>query len=138
MDEDINNPPRTKTKKKSNEQQPRERYENGDPTVGTLGEPIGRYEFLVEYGNPKPTQPKMITKECAPPSYQPPPPYQPPDAPIANTPPLRPYYHEALKLINLKEKIEMPKIKEIFAFSPSSSNYTDQFPPLKPFEIPII
>ncbi|KAI0512402.1 hypothetical protein KFK09_013041 [Dendrobium nobile] len=40
---------RKKTGKKSHQQVLWERYENGDPTVGPLGEPSGKFDYIVEY-----------------------------------------------------------------------------------------
>ncbi|XP_020574841.1 uncharacterized protein LOC110020902 [Phalaenopsis equestris] len=40
---------RNRTGRKSYQQVLRQRYENGDPTVGPLGQPSGKFDYLVEY-----------------------------------------------------------------------------------------
>ncbi|KAJ9547112.1 hypothetical protein OSB04_019655 [Centaurea solstitialis] len=43
-------------KKKRSQQKLKERYESGDPTIGLLGEPLGKFDYYVRYGDtPVPT-----------------------------------------------------------------------------------
>ncbi|KAK1424279.1 hypothetical protein QVD17_19604 [Tagetes erecta] len=60
-------------KKKGSQFTLKQRYEAGDPTVGLLGEPSGKFDYYVLYGDSKP-KPK-------PPKPSPPPPLKHPPTP---------------------------------------------------------
>ncbi|GKC46102.1 hypothetical protein Tco_1063824, partial [Tanacetum coccineum] len=69
------------------------RYEKGDPTVGLLGEPLGKFDYYVLYLKAEPSQPP------SPPHKTPPSPHKPP--PTSPPPPkLSPYNQKALSILH--------------------------------------
>nr|GFC54768.1 putative zinc finger, CCHC-type [Tanacetum cinerariifolium] len=65
IDDDDEDLPR---KQKSLQQKLKRRYEKGDPTVGLLGEPSGKFDYYVLYPKAEPSQPPSPHK---PPSQPP-------------------------------------------------------------------
>ncbi|GKE13877.1 hypothetical protein Tco_1421454 [Tanacetum coccineum] len=59
-------------KQKSSQQNLKRRYEKGDPIVGLLGEPSGKFDYYVLYPKAEPSQP------LSPPHKTPPSPHKPP------------------------------------------------------------
>nr|GEW47674.1 reverse transcriptase domain, viral movement protein [Tanacetum cinerariifolium] len=59
-------------KRKSLQQKLKKRYEKGDPTVGLLGEPLGKFDYYVLYPKAEPSQPPSPHKP--PPTITSPPP----------------------------------------------------------------
>nr|GEZ30808.1 putative zinc finger, CCHC-type [Tanacetum cinerariifolium] len=74
-------------KRKSSQQKLKRRYEKGDPTVGFLEEPLGKFDYYVLYPKAEPIQPPSPS--------QPPSPHKPP--PTITPPP-------PLKVTDVKEK----------------------------------
>nr|GFA73144.1 putative zinc finger, CCHC-type [Tanacetum cinerariifolium] len=54
IDDDDEDLPR---KRKSSQKKLKRRYEKGDPTVGLLGEPSGKFDYYVLYPKAKPSKP---------------------------------------------------------------------------------
>ena len=77
-------------KRKSSQRKLQQRYENGDPTVSLLGEPSGKFDFYVIYGDKPLSQPSPKSKTPTPCK---------PNKPL---PRLLPYYEKALKYLNPK------------------------------------
>nr|GEW29904.1 putative zinc finger, CCHC-type [Tanacetum cinerariifolium] len=67
-------------KRKSSQQKLKRRYEKGDPTVGFLEEPSGKFDYYVLYPKAEPIQPPSPS--------QPPSPHKPPST-ITPPPPLK-------------------------------------------------
>lgn len=44
-----------------------QRYLDGDPTVGPLGEDDGKFQYIISYGTPKPIKVNPPSKTCQPP-----------------------------------------------------------------------
>ncbi|GJV21390.1 hypothetical protein Tco_1370410 [Tanacetum coccineum] len=66
-------------KRKSSQQKLKRRYEKGDPIVGLLGEPSGKFDYYVLYQKTEPSQPP------SPPHMPPTSPHKPPS--ISTSPP---------------------------------------------------
>ncbi|KAM7505351.1 hypothetical protein LguiB_004255 [Lonicera macranthoides] len=80
-----------------------ERYKAGDPTVDLLGEPSGKFNYYVTYGDkPFPT-PSPETPSC-----QPPPPPEKPETPKPTPQRLSPYAQKALKALGRPYKQYQP------------------------------
>ncbi|GKE26094.1 hypothetical protein Tco_1441478, partial [Tanacetum coccineum] len=80
-------------KQKSSQQKLKRRYEKGDPTVGLLGEPLGKFDYYVLYPKAEPSQPP------SPPHKTPPSPHKP--LPTSRPPPkLSPYNQKALSILH--------------------------------------
>nr|GEU46858.1 hypothetical protein [Tanacetum cinerariifolium] len=75
-------------KRKSSQQKLKRRYEKGDPTVGLLREPSGKFDYYVLYPKAEPNQP--------PSPRQPPSPHKPPSPPPHK---LSPYNQKALSIL---------------------------------------
>ncbi|GJS47542.1 putative zinc finger, CCHC-type containing protein [Tanacetum coccineum] len=104
-------------KRKSSQQKLKRRYEKGDPTVGLLGEPSGKFDYYVLYPKAEPSQP------LSPPQKTP---------PTSPTPPkLSPYNQKALSILH-QDPPMFPITK-----GPScsySQEYEQEFPALTAFE----
>nr|GFA17260.1 putative zinc finger, CCHC-type [Tanacetum cinerariifolium] len=109
-------------------------YEKGDPTVGLLGEPSGKFDYYVLYPKAKPSQPLSPS--------QPPYPHKPPST-ITSPPPLKlsPYNQKALSIIHQdsprkdKEVILSPVFPITKDLSCSySQEYEQEIPSLIAFE----
>ncbi|GJV11255.1 hypothetical protein Tco_1352796 [Tanacetum coccineum] len=111
-------------KRKSSQQKLKRRYEKGDPTVGLLGEPSGKFDYYVLYPKAEPSQPP------SPPHKTPPSPHKPP--PTSPPPPkLSPYNQKALSILHQDSPV-FPITKD-----PScsySQEYEQEFPALTAFE----
>ncbi|GJS28656.1 putative zinc finger, CCHC-type containing protein [Tanacetum coccineum] len=111
-------------KRKSSQQKLKRRYEKGDPTVGLLGEPSGKFDYYVLYPKAEPSQP------LSPPHKTPPSPHKPP--PTSPPPPkLSPYNQKALSILHQDSPV-FPITK-----GPScsySQEYEQEFPALTAFE----
>ncbi|GKD40284.1 hypothetical protein Tco_1260491 [Tanacetum coccineum] len=71
------------------------RYEKGDPIVGLLGEPSGKFDYYVLYPKAKPSQPP------SPPHKTPPSPHKTPPTITSPPPPkLSPYNQKALSILH--------------------------------------
>lgn len=81
----------------SQQQYLQQRYKNGDPKIGLLGEPSGKIDYYVLYSKQKKSNPDSppLDNENNWPNFPPKPP-----------PPLilQPYYHKALDLLEKKQK----------------------------------
>nr|GFB95462.1 putative zinc finger, CCHC-type [Tanacetum cinerariifolium] len=77
-------------KRKSLQQKLKRRYEKGDPTVGLLAEPSGKFDYYVLYPKAEPSQP--------PSPRQPPSPHKPPSSPPPHK--LSPYNQKALSILH--------------------------------------
>lgn len=122
-------------KKRSPQQILQDRYEAGDPKVGLLEEPSGKFDFYVLYPKKNQQLPPSIPPDDwghKPPS---PPPLMTPTPPI-----LSPYYQKALTCLYqakpTKPIAPAPQILDCCMFSPSSSTYNEHFPTLEEFELP--
>ncbi|GJW75589.1 hypothetical protein Tco_0134959 [Tanacetum coccineum] len=111
-------------KQKSSQQKLKRRYGKGDPTVGLLGEPSGKFDYYVLYLKAEPSQP------LSPPHKTPPSPHKPP--PTSPPPPkLSPYNQKALSILHQDSSV-FPITKD-----PScsySQEYEQEFPALTAFE----
>nr|GEU41980.1 putative zinc finger, CCHC-type [Tanacetum cinerariifolium] len=67
IDDDDEDLPR---KRKSSQQKLKRRYEKGDPTVGLLGEPSGKFDYYVLYTKAEPSQPPSPRKPPSPPPHK--------------------------------------------------------------------
>ncbi|GKA69217.1 putative zinc finger, CCHC-type containing protein, partial [Tanacetum coccineum] len=121
IDDDCKDLPK---KRKSSQQKLKRRYEKGDPTVGLLGEPSGKFDYYVLYPKAEPSQP------LSPPHKTPPSPHKPP--PTSPPPPkLSPYNQKALSILHQDSPV-FPITKD-----PScsySQEYEQEFPALTAFE----
>ena len=98
-----------------------------------LGEPSGKFDFYVLYrdDNPQPSPPPESCKPQPPPSK--------PE--LQKSPAFSPYYQTALKQL-AKSPAKKPMVPSkhssqpipCYMFNPSSSGYSDDFPPLDDFE----
>ncbi|KAM7480902.1 hypothetical protein LguiB_005485 [Lonicera macranthoides] len=116
-----------------------ERYEAGDTTVDLLGEPSGKFEYYVTYGDePSPTPPPEI------PSCQPPPPPAKPEPPKPTPQRLSPYTQKALKALGRPYRqyqpvspptsTQQPKPDPISCYLMSQEPSDHNFPPPKDFD----
>lgn len=116
-------------KQKSPQQILQDRYNSGDPQVGLLGEPSGKFDYYVLY--PKPTFDPIF-------------PTPPPDdwgnkLPPPQPPKISPYYQKALTCLQQAQSfapLPLPKILDYCMFTLGTSSYAEQFPPLEDFELP--
>ncbi|KAL4273873.1 hypothetical protein GQ457_13G012330 [Hibiscus cannabinus] len=112
------NPHKKKKNKKKNyiHSQLYQRWKNGDPTVGPLGEDNGKFVFLVYYG------PKRKEENFVP--VMVPPKLSPPDPPEPSS------YR---KVNPTQPKDSQKESQGICMFTPTSSSYNKIFPPLEEF-----
>ncbi|GJR07944.1 hypothetical protein Tco_0790596 [Tanacetum coccineum] len=111
-------------KQKSSQQKLKRRYEKGDPTVGLLGEPSGKFDYYVLYPKAEPSQP------LSPPHKTPPLPHKPPLT-SPRPPKLSPYNLKSLSILHQDSPV-FPITKD-----PScsySQEYEQDFPALTAFE----
>ncbi|KAK9025606.1 hypothetical protein V6N11_038467 [Hibiscus sabdariffa] len=110
-----------KKKKNSIHSQLYQRWKNGDPTVGPLGEDNGRFVFLVDYG-PRRKEENSVPRPV------------PPD-PLP--PPVQPCYKKIQKWIkkNPEKQKDSPQtnLQSICMFTPVGPSYNKEFPPLEEF-----
>ncbi|GJR02267.1 putative zinc finger, CCHC-type containing protein [Tanacetum coccineum] len=113
-------------KRKSSQQKLKRRYEKGDPIVGLLGEPSGKFNYYVLYPKADPSQPP------SPPHKTPPSPHKTPPTITSPPPPkLSPYNQKALSIL-YQDSLVFPITKD-----PScsySQEYEKEFPALTAFE----
>nr|GEX51999.1 putative zinc finger, CCHC-type [Tanacetum cinerariifolium] len=76
-------------KRKSSQQILKRRYEKGDPTVGLLGEPSGKFDYYVLYPKAEPNQPPSPSQLPSPHKPRSPPPHK-----------LSPYNQKALSILH--------------------------------------
>ena len=98
----------------------KELYDKGDPSVGLLGEPTGKFDFLVWYGKPStPVTPAVMPK----PSWSDTPEDEDPfSLPLSGPGPLRRILSEESS-IGILNSMPVPKSLE----SPSEESYDRQF-----------
>ncbi|GFS40083.1 hypothetical protein Acr_00g0066630 [Actinidia rufa] len=112
---------RSKSKKKQyTYREMKELYDKGDPSVGLLGEPTGKFDFLVWYGKPStPVTPAVMPK----PSWSDTPEDEDPfSLPLSGPGPLRRILSEESS-IGILNSMPVPKSLE----SPSEESYDRQF-----------
>lgn len=109
----------------------RERFENNDPIVGLLGEPSGKFDYCVIYGESKLT-PIAEVSSCKPP---------PPDPESSHPKPhiIPPYYQKAIKALSKTKKPPtvtsvIPEPIPCCMFEPSSPKYSSRFPKPEEFD----
>ncbi|GJV21837.1 hypothetical protein Tco_1370857 [Tanacetum coccineum] len=101
------------------------RYEKGDPTVGLLGEPPGKFDYYVVYPKAEPSQPLSPPHKTLPSPHKPPPTSPPPP------PKLSPYNQKALSILHQDSPLFL------ITKDPSCSylqEYEQEFPALTAFE----
>ncbi|GKE51786.1 hypothetical protein Tco_1486942 [Tanacetum coccineum] len=109
---------------KSSQQKLKRRYEKGDPTVGLLGEPSGKFDYYVLYPKVEPSQP------LSPPHKTPPSPHKPP--PISPPPhKLSPYNQKALSILHQDSPVFLVTKDPSCSYS---QEYEQEFPALTAFE----
>nr|GFA14298.1 integrase, catalytic region, zinc finger, CCHC-type, peptidase aspartic, catalytic [Tanacetum cinerariifolium] len=110
------------------------RYEKGDPTVGLLGEPSGKFDYYVLYRKAEPSQPPLPS--------QPPSPHKP--SPTVTSPPplkLSLYNQKALSILHQDSPTKDKEVilSPVFPITkdPScsySKEYEQEFPAITAFE----
>lgn len=120
-----------KKNKKSPQQLLQDRYEKGDPEVGLLGEPSGKFDFYVLYPKNRPDFDPIF-------------PTPPPDdwGEKPSPPPPSTYIPVDTLVSCFKQAKESPHKYsyqppiDCCMFSPGTPSYTVEFPPLEDFELP--
>ncbi|KAE8667738.1 hypothetical protein F3Y22_tig00112383pilonHSYRG00545 [Hibiscus syriacus] len=111
-------------KKKSSHDTLYQRYMQGDPSVGPLGEDNGKYQFLVDYSSKNP--PMKNQNQTFQPSPHPKP---PPNSGIL----VQPCYKKIQKWIKKNPEPHPQPIVVVCMFQPSDPTYDTEFPPLEEF-----
>ncbi|KAK8506378.1 hypothetical protein V6N12_034114 [Hibiscus sabdariffa] len=107
---------------------------NGDPTVGPLGEDNDKFVFLVDYGpKGKEESPDLVPQRLPPSDSSPPPLYKKENPAL----PLQPCYKKIQKWIKkdptIQKESAQTNMQSICMFTPVSSSYSKDFPPLEEF-----
>lgn len=116
--------------KKTPQQLLQDRYEKGDPEVGLLGEPSGKFDFYVLY--PKSTLDFDPVFPTPPPDdwgEKPPPP--PPKAYKLSQKPSASCRQQILPPL-----LPTPPVLNCCMFTPGTPSYKEEFPPMEDFELP--
>ncbi|KAM7514863.1 hypothetical protein LguiA_004446 [Lonicera macranthoides] len=108
-----------------------ERYRAGDNTVGLLGEPSGKFDYYVTYGD-KP----LPTPSPEPPSCHPSPPSNTPEPPKPVPQRLSPYTQKALKALGkpYKQPTPVAQSQPISCYLMSQETPDHDFPPPEDFD----
>ncbi|KAK8489539.1 hypothetical protein V6N12_013879 [Hibiscus sabdariffa] len=122
------NPHKKKKNRKKNSihSQLYQRWKNGDPTVGPLGEDNGKFIFLVDYG-PRRKEEIPVPKEVPqtlPPSDSSPPPSYKKEKPVRL---VQPCYKK------IQKEVSQTNTQSICMITPTGSSYNKDFPPLEEF-----
>ncbi|KAK9010362.1 hypothetical protein V6N11_036873 [Hibiscus sabdariffa] len=132
------NPHKKKKNRKKNSihSQLYQRWKNGDPTVGPLGEDNGKFIFLVDYG-PRRKEEILVPKEVPqtlPPSGSSPPPSYKKEKLVQ---PVQPCYKKIQKWIKknpvIQKEVSQTNTQSICMFTSTGSSYNKDFPPLEEF-----
>ncbi|KAK8515574.1 hypothetical protein V6N12_075610 [Hibiscus sabdariffa] len=129
------NPHKKKKNRKKNSihSQLYQRWKNGDPTVGPLGEDNGKFIFLVDYGPKRKEETPKKAPQIPPPNSTPPPSYKK-KKPVQ---PVQPCYKKIQKWIKknpvIQKEVSQTNTQSICMFTPTGSSYNKDFPPLEEF-----
>ncbi|KAH1114457.1 hypothetical protein J1N35_007835 [Gossypium stocksii] len=138
MNHEASQPSKQKFKKKSSQNEFYERYINGDPSIGPLGEDNCKFLYLVNYFAklPQPIQNLPTNpKPSSPPKSSPPPAIKRVTKPKKNSFP-QPCYKKIPKWVQnnpLSETTKVPEPTPVCMYQSMDTLYDQEFPPLQEF-----
>ncbi|KAH1108880.1 hypothetical protein J1N35_012648 [Gossypium stocksii] len=138
LDKEASKPSKRKSKKKSTQDEFYERYKNGNPSIGPLGEDNGKFLYLVDYSTKLPQRQKL------PENLRDTRPFFPSKSSssciLKNDPQKNPFPQPCYKQIRkwvkknpFLEIFETPKTTSVCMYQPPDTTYDQEFPHLQEF-----